>query len=327
MTILDGEKLREFWDNLAEGFNRSPLEIILWLTLLFLLIILPIFIFIIYSIGRRRREIKRARNRFYELQDKKGLSAEEKQQLKTMSQFFIRNKKHLPQLITHGPTFTACARRMIDKSLISDQELASLRIKLGLGKNKPFGQLHSTAELVPGIVVKLSLPQAGQLKGKIQEVVKDGFFISTKAHAAIKQPIVLEIDIQAGCFLVHSHILECEDGLLKVAHSEHIERIQNRDYFRKNLRLPVHIKLPGIAEKSFSTSLLDLGGGGARIHNPDLPLHMGQEIILFLSLPDKERLLLQARITRVSESDSSICIQFNSIREATRDKIMRVVLH
>jgi hypothetical protein len=53
----------------------------------------------------------------------------------------------------------------------------------------------------------------------------------------------------------------------------------------------------------------------------------GLELVVILRLAGEGSLVLPARVTRVSEKDSGLSLSFGSIKEAARDKIMRVVLH
>ncbi|MBN1799562.1 MAG: PilZ domain-containing protein [Spirochaetales bacterium] len=332
IIIFDAEKLNEFFDSVASGFQKSPLEFILF-AVLFGLLFLALLLFIISQIRNRRKTLKRSRERFQNIIIKRGLTTQETTFVEKMARYFPRDKKYLSDILTHAHTFTTCARLMAEKEGIDDEQVAKIRIKLGLSSESHGGgrershQLHSTAEFVTGIYVKLNLQKAGTVKGRIDAIDEEGLTIITKAEAGSGDSILLEVDSRSGYYMVRTHVIESGDNRLKVAHSEHLERVQNRNYYRKPLHLPAVLKVPGSAGKTYHTYLLDLGGGGAKVKNPGIKAFRGMELILLMKLKPDEPLVLQTRVARVSEKDASLSLAFVSIKEAVRDKIMRVVLH
>jgi hypothetical protein len=333
VIILDADKLKEFYDNVASGFHKSPFEYILFAVLIGLGILALLF-FTISQIKAGRRNRKRASERLQTIIQKHGLSPAEEKLVRRLARYFPRDKRNLPDMLTRARTFNACVTRMSAKERIDDNDLAALRVKLGLnggqgqtGAAKPFSHLlHSTAEFPKGSAVKLSPRGGGTFKGRIEEVGARGIVISTTAAAPPGSPLVLEVDSRSGCYLVHTHVLELGRGRLMAAHSERVERIQNRRFYRKPTRIPVTLKLPGDAGKSFFSYALDLGGGGARVKNPGFKAFRGLELLITLRLEGEDPLTLPARVTRVSDKDSALSLSFGPIKEAVRDKIMRIVL-
>ena len=74
MIFIDDGRLKEFLDNLSEGFRKSPLEYILFIVLIAAIIFVPLFLFIIFQIKNRRKSLNAARERFQNIVLKKGLS-------------------------------------------------------------------------------------------------------------------------------------------------------------------------------------------------------------------------------------------------------------
>jgi c-di-GMP-binding flagellar brake protein YcgR len=333
IIIFDAEKLNEFFESVGSGFRKSPFEFMLF-ALLFGLLFLSLLIFIIFQIKNRRKTLKRSRERFQNIITKKGLTPQETKCIEKMVRYFPRDKKYLSDILTHAHTFNTCARHMAEKEGIDDELAAKIRIKLGFssgagggGRTGASHQLHSTAEFVTGVYVRLNIQRQGTVKGRIAAIDGRGLTITTKARAQNGSPLLLEVDSRSGYYMMHTHVIESGENWLKVAHSEHLQRVQNRNYYRKPMRLPVTLKLPGANGKTYHTYLLDLGGGGAKVKNPGINAFVGLELILVMKLMPNEPFALQTRVARVSKADSSLSLSFVSIKEAVRDKIMRVVLH
>ncbi len=332
IIILDDEKLREFFDEVSGGFQKSPPQYIMFAVLLGLAM-LALLLFIIFQIKNRRKTLKRSRERFQNIIIKKGLTPQEKMFIEKMTRYFPRDKKYLSDILTHAHTFNTCARHMSEKERIDDAEIAKMRIKLGFSGASGGSsvsrshQLHSTAEFVTGVYVRLNLLKGGMVKGRIEAIDEQGLTITTKAGAQSGSSLMLEVDSRSGYYMVRTQVIESGENWLKLAHSEHLERVQNRNYYRKPMHLPVVLKLPGHTGKIYHTYLLDLGGGGAKVKNPGIKAFVGLELILLMKIMPTEPLVLQTRIARISEKDSSLSLSFISIKEAVRDKIMRVVLH
>jgi hypothetical protein len=333
VIILDADKLKEFYNNVESGFRKSPFEYILFAVLIGLGF-LALLLFIIFQVKAARRNRKRTRERMRFIMQKKGLSPAEEKLVHRLTRYFPRDKRFLPDMLIRTNTFNACVNRMSAKEVVDDNEMAALRVKLGLndgksqaGAVKPFSHLlHSTAEFPRGSPVKLSPHGEGTFKGRIEEVGTRGIVISTTADAPRGSPLVLEVDSRSGCYLVHTRVLERGRGRLMAAHSERVERIQNRRFYRKSTRIPVTLKLPGDTGKLFYSYALDLSGGGARVKNPGFGAFRGLELLITLRLEGEGSLTLPAKVTRVSDRDSTFSLSFGPIKDAVRDKIMRNVL-
>ena len=333
IIILDDEKLREFFDEVSSGFQKSPFEHIIFAVLLGLFFI-ALLLFFISQIKNRRKNLKRSRERFQNIIIKKGLSAQEQELIEKMIRYFPRDKKYLSDMLTNVHTFNTCTRHMVEKEQIDDALVARIRIKLGFSRatsgerrRNDLHQLHSTTEFVVGIYVKLNLQKAGTVKGRIAAIDEQGLTITTKIRAAHGSSLLLEVDSRSGYYMVRTHVIDSGNNWIKVAHSEHLERVQNRNYYRKQMNLPVVLKLPGSTGKTYHTNLLDLGGGGAKVKNPGIMAVVGLELILLMKLIPNQPFVLHTRVARISQKDSSLSLSFFSIKEAVRDKIMRIVLH
>ena len=96
---------------------------------------------------------------------------------------------------------------------------------------------------------------------------------------------------------------------------------RRRMYPRKRLRLPVLVAREPDAADARRTILLDLGGGGASLRNPWELMRKGASLRMSFA-PGAEGLTVAARIVRVSENGTAIHVEFESLSETERDRIL-----
>jgi c-di-GMP-binding flagellar brake protein YcgR len=73
-----------------------------------------------------------------------------------------------------------------------------------------------------------------------------------------------------------------------------------------------------------STTILDLSGGGASISNPGININPGDRLILTLRT-GSELMTLAARVVRKTHGDERLHLQFESLSEALRDRLIGLV--
>jgi hypothetical protein len=321
MIVLDGEKLRAFWDELARGFQRDPLEITLWIILVLSIIIIPAVFYLIKRKITQRRVIKSENRRFEEIINRKNLAPLETDMVHQLKTYFKRVK--VTDILTSPPAFNACAKQFLSINGANGAGLAKLRLKLGLSGSSVKSSLHSSAELFPNLKVKVHAGGVKSFRTIINSINEDSIEIKTNSIINTNRRVILEVERDTGCYLIHTTVSGIENGIIKLNHSEKIEHIQNRNYFRRRLRLPVIIKT---GNKEYTSYLIDLGGGGARVKNPGFSVNKGENLLLSLNFNKKDKLILNSRIERVSKDQSSLSVHFNNIKEAQRDRIIKFIL-
>ncbi len=322
MIILDGGKLKAFWNELARGFERDPLEVIIWIILVLCLIIIPAVTYMIHRKIKRLREIKIEKIRFNRIINTKNLAPLELGLIHELKTYFNRIK--ITDILTSSSAFNSCVKKMLGSNKSYGKDLAKLRYKLGLSGTSIKSYLHSTAELFPNIKVKVHSAGFPAFKSVINSI--NGNNIEIKSNYIIKQnkPVIMEIERDSGCYLIHTTVSGTGNRSIKLNHSEQVEHVQNRNYFRKRIRLPVILKT-GI--KEYLSYLIDLSGGGAKIKNSDFEFKKGENLRVAFNLSIKDRLVLNSKVERFSKDRSSLSVQFNKIKEAERDRLIKLVLH
>jgi c-di-GMP-binding flagellar brake protein YcgR len=130
-----------------------------------------------------------------------------------------------------------------------------------------------------------------------------------------------------GTFSMKTTVLKQEGELLRLAHSEEVDRSQQREHYRREVNLPVYVRPAGSDERPVQSRFLDLGGGGASLYNPGGRYRGADDVELTFHPDSDERLSLSARVVRTSHGHSVIHVDFGQLRESVRDRIYRVLFN
>ncbi len=349
MIILDGDKLRGFWDNIAQGFQKSPLEAAISILIIALLIAVPVVLFLHKQKKDRNRKTDRARAVFGAYAAKKSLSEGDRDLLHKMCRHVSKGELELLDLATKPASFNAAAKRLMgagDSGRVNDAMIARLRIKLGLVHSGSRGILHSTAEFYQGMPLQLAVESGRKMVGKVQEVQPDGFMLQVPERLAKGALVELRVRRPTGLYSLTTYVIGKRGNGYQLQHSERVERVQKRRFFRKVLRLPVLFAInvssgatndasgatndaSGATSVSsigvFKTRLIDLSAGGAKIRNPGVGTSAGDVIHLKIFPGKAEPIKLKSRVTRVSPDGASLSVAFDLLKDSTRDQIMKLV--
>jgi len=325
--VLDPEKAQRFLEIMRKGFVRNPVFAAISFSIVVGLIISAIIIYKIVNTKKEKKELLTIKDSFKNKVNQKNLSAREKQILFYICDNLLNNKNHILTLLTNPVVFSIYSQIILNEKIVTAQELAALRMKLGINQRKVFNVLYSTADLTIGTSVKISFLKNYYFAGIISDIDEFGVSINIDKDISLEKntPVLIEIDNQYGLFLIHSHVIGIHASIIKVEHSEKIEKFQKRKFFRKNIQLPVTI-MKNEEDKGIHSYMLDLSGGGAKIYYPKNDFKTGDKIFVEISFNKKEDISLPCIIKRISKNDSSISVAFIEINESIRDKIVKAML-
>jgi len=327
MFILSEQKLAILFQEIAKGFVHSPLEIALFifLVLSFFSVFLAVYLVQLHRI--REHLLSRGRRAFMRISRRKALSSTELHLLEQLASYLkIPAEIHL--LLEDHSVFNFCVRKLKSEKLLSAQSLSSLRCKLGFKREDPEQIPHSSAELPCHMTVFLSPGGCIRMQGIILNVLPDSITIRVQSSFDLADSgtsVTVSFFKSSGIFSFQSRVLRREGDYICVAHSEQVRRLQRRAYYRTSLRLPVLLKSPGFAGFPVRTTLLDLGGGGARLFNEGMSFHEEDDLTLLFSPPGSERLILPCRVVRLSEEGKALHVAFKKIPETSRDRVIRYI--
>ena len=330
MIILDNNKLSSFLGSIAEGLVISPFQLFL------LILILAAFVaFLIYFYRYQRKKSLASKisysNRQYEKYlDKLQLTPSDTELIEKLTRY-IRDRdisKHL--IFTNQTIFNYCASKLLtEDETVSQSSIASLRVKLGFTLKDKESSIHSTAELPENLKLYILQGKVRRFKGRIIEVGPGALAVKieeNKIPPASGSNITVIFQRKNGIFSFRSHVIKLEGNIIYISHSEQIKITQKRKYYRKNVSLPLLIRVAGSSEKAMQSRFVDLGGGGASIVNPNKRFKQGDDVEIIFYISREERISIIAEVIRTSHNSSLIHVSFETIRESVRDRIIGFIL-
>jgi hypothetical protein len=98
-------------------------------------------------------------------------------------------------------------------------------------------------------------------------------------------------------------------------------QFQRRNYYRRSVYLSVLVSPLYGSVETYRSFLLELGGGGASLGNPEKLFGTGDVLELAFSTKSSD-FRFPARVVRTSQNASVMHVQFESIAESSRDRII-----
>jgi c-di-GMP-binding flagellar brake protein YcgR len=327
MFILSEQKLALLFQEIAKGFVHSPLEISLFIILVLSFFSVFLTVYMIQLQRIRENRLSRGRRAFAMIARRKALSSTELHLLEQLALYLkIPAEKNL--LLEDHAVFNSCVRKLKTEKPLPDRLLSSLRCKLGFKIDNPEQVPHSSAELPCYVRVFVSPDGCIRLQGVILHVLPDSVNIKVQKSPNLPDSgvsVTVYFFKSSGVFSFRSRVLRKEGEYISVAHSEQIRRLQRRAYYRTPLRLPVLLKSSGSSGFPVRTTMLDLGGGGARLFNEGGSFHEKDDLTLLFSPPGSERLILPCQVVRLSEEGKALHVSFKKISETSRDRVIRYI--
>jgi hypothetical protein len=323
MIYLDQEKLDQFFKSVAGGFANTPGEVLLFFIVVALILS---FLIVFYIVQRRRihsRFYHQSAQKYAELIDRHGLSVAEVQLIEAMEEFLPLEKQKY-ELLTNQHLFNLCAGKLQSGMKVSESTLASLRLKLGFRMEQPEESPSSSVELPVGMPVHLFVPHRERIRGAIAAQEPAGVIVAPVAEAAALPTgtaVRVYFKNQAGIYSFPSIVLNAGRREITLRHSEEIKQYQRRNYFRRSVYLSVLLSPLNGSVKTHRSFLLELGGGGASLGNPEKLFETGDLLELNFSTRNSN-FRFPARVVRTSKNGSVLHVQFESIDESSRDRII-----
>lgn len=329
MIVLDQSRLSFFLDEIAKGFQKTPFEMVISLVAIFLFLCIPVVLFRFQRVKIKKSRIAYAQKTFNQIVDKLQLDTSDQELIALLTSQLPAGseKKHL--LVKRADVFNRAARSLIEKHAVPQEKITALRIRLGFNIVTEGKLLHSSAELPEDIRIELVQGKGKEHNGIV--VGQDPQSLVVQLEAGESRPIAgrsvrIYFQRRHGLYSFESWILSVKKGEIRIAHSEKIDRVQNRKFFRKNTAILVEVSRTESNELPVYSTLMDLGGGGASLSNPQKKFRIGDRIDVDLQIPDAQKISIAGEVIRVSRGGNRIHIAFDTIKEHMRDKIIGFVL-
>jgi hypothetical protein len=320
------QQAQQFWQRIAQAYQPTPLEAFLFVALLSLLVGGLIFYTVHRSRKERQRHVALSQRLFEEKIAERKLSPSQVELLREMSRF-LRDQTQIHQLVTDEIAFNAAVTKLREEEQVGPQAIAALRVKLDFQANREHRMPRSSATIPEGTAVMIARNKYRRpARARVLPPTPDAFRVKLLEEGT-RLPAGAAVDVfyqsSAGVYTFRTTVLSESPEGAALSHSEELRRYQNRQYYRRKLRIPVQIERLSDGEHILST-FHDIGGGGASVSNAEGKLKNGDEVELRFR-PDNELLTLTARVVRVSDAGRTAHLNYEHIREPLRDKIYRAI--
>jgi hypothetical protein len=325
----DPQKVSGFLDSIARGFITSPLQYALFAGLILLLVAGLILAYRVQRGRARRLEARLALQRFERLAGKLELTAAELEALDRLAGGQVSRKL---RLLSSPAAFNRAAARLgaAAQEATGEATLAELRLKLGFQARNPERAPSASSELPEGLPVLLAWSAAAggrrRLAAEVNAQEAEALVLVPREGAAAPpagSPVTVVFQNRAGLFSFNTKVRSAAGGVLRLEQVERLQRTQRRKYYRRRLRLPVQVLLRE-GEPPLPSQLLDLGGDGASLVNPQKSLSAGDLPELAFRM-GRESFRLTAEVLRVSRDGRVLHVRFHGLRDADRDRLLGIL--
>jgi hypothetical protein len=319
----DPQKVSEFLDDMARGFITSPLQIVLFAGLVLLVAAALILAYRVQRGRARRLEARLTAERFERLAARLALTDAELQTLDRLAGGQLSRKL---RLLASPAAFNRAVARLEGRDAPEQASLAELRLKLGFQARNPERAPSASSELPEGLPVLLLWDPAGarrRLAAELGAQEPQALVLIPRDGAAGPSPgtpVTVVFQNRAGLFSFDTVVRSAAGGVLRLNQVERLRRTQRRKYYRRRVRLGVQV-LRREGEPPLASQLLDLGGDGASLVNPQKKLSAGDLPELAFRLGG-ESFRLTAEVLRLSRGGQVLHVRFHGLRDADRDRLL-----
>lgn len=239
----------------------------------------------------------------------------------------LRKGQRLFELLERSSIFNACVRRYRESEPVQASVLSSLRVKLGFRAEGPERIPHSTAELTPGTQLIL-LYGKKKLVGSVAKLDEDFLLISVGERVSLPAPgtrLSILLQKRSGLYGFKTVVGRPQGSMVRLRHTEDIQRVQRRKFYRRRTSLPVMLRKAagGVGAVEWRrTRLKDLGGGGASMEAPGGGMGVGEEVEVAFHLKKGPPVRVRGLVVRLSGNGRVMHIQFGPMGDAQRDRII-----
>jgi hypothetical protein len=320
----EGGKIKDFIDSISTGFDKTPTEVLIFIFLLsgFLIIFLVAFI-ILRSVEKYRLNKTLAR-KYQRYVSVFRFTAGEKNVIERMAGFLKnKNKKYL--LLLNPKTFSAALRLLEHEINVKEEVVSALKTKLGFDKARPHSVITGTEDLNQGMPAIIMHDKKIKISGTVSRGGKDFFHVSLlqENRDIIKNDhVVVFVHNFTGIYAFTVTVRENRGDLLVLKHSRQKKLFQRREFFRKQVKLPVLIKKTDSSEEPIPAFIVDLSASGAAIRHPRLQLTKGDDLKIYFQKTGDDVFYLNAEVLRADRQRTEISVRFGHLAEQHKDKIV-----
>ena len=327
MNILYENRINWLLKEISKGFKISPLNIAIFFSILIIVILIFIYLSKKADLQLKKKLTSILNKKFRKSIKKLNLAPKEIDLLKILSNYTDSvSNKYL--LLEDEHIFQSAARKLLEKEPERAEGISSLRVKLGYKKHSLDSIPHSTAQIIDGTTIKIISKNKKSLAiGKIEKITPDYLQISIKNKTnPIKKGkvYIAQFQYHSGIFYFNTYCIDTKNHQVFLTHSEKIKRIQRRNYYRKNIHIPVYISSK-TDNRSYYSYTTNLGGGGASIKGSTDFFNKGEIVNIHIDISNKGKIALEGKIIDILKTKNILRISFTEINNSDRDKIIKYI--
>jgi c-di-GMP-binding flagellar brake protein YcgR/type II secretory pathway pseudopilin PulG len=314
-------------NTVASGFQTPPIEIVA----VFVLIATMIAGFLLYYLGKqraqRRRHAREDAQRYHQLAHQYSLTPTDESVISQLATYLQHSTgKHV--LLHSQDVFNQAAALALEDDQVGSEQISSLRVKLGY-TGRPIGMRpRSSVDIPAGSAILIETRRHTAIHGTVVDVASGALRVRLDAEdipLAEGKPIHVVYQNEAGVFEFDSAVLLRNGIEVQIQHSEEIKTVQQRNHYRRELRLPVYVGNALSSDEPELSRFIDIGGGGASLENPGKRFNTGDTVELTFHPEGDTTLNLIATVVRTSHGGSTIHVKYGNIRESSRDRVYRLL--
>ncbi|MBN1525246.1 MAG: PilZ domain-containing protein [Spirochaetales bacterium] len=315
----------EILRSIAESFQKSSSEILLTVVLFVSFIGIISLLFILrrqYEKGKLRTILK---DRYAALIVQYSLTIQEQELIEDMSRHLnTPEKKYL--LFTNEHVFNNCLFELKKHRNVNKQVLDSLLVKLQF---KLFEQYHlprTSREFLPEKHFMLVYGNKQKVKCLVDAQTQDSLTAVADPDSplpGIGESVSIYTYNALGIIHFPSVVQDKKANVLKLAHSDSLEALQRRQYFRKEVQMPIYIHSESSADPPQPSVILDLSAGGMSVENPDKKFKKGDDVKITMHGKNTMGFDLYGEVVRTSKKGETAHIVFGHFSSAQKDDIIR----
>lgn len=254
-----------------------------------------------------------------------GLSTYDRDVLGRLAWLF-RNPGSVNRIISNEEVFLKAARRALTEGIATGEELRSLARRLEFDPYKLNDEGLSTLKLGSGIEISLADDSLHSGAGEITSNHPSALKVRLRGGQSGFKP-GRRVDVickgRDGLYRFETRVQALEGRRLLLDHTSDLERVQRRKHRRRQMRLPVELKVGNVVATSRT---LDISIGGAAVRNPRKQLSPGQSIRISFDFSDTERITIPATVVRTSKGNRLLHLRFTSVQDDQRHRLFRAIM-
>ncbi|MFP4407808.1 MAG: PilZ domain-containing protein [Spirochaetaceae bacterium] len=254
-----------------------------------------------------------------------GLSAYDRDVLGRLAWLF-RTPGNAHKITSDEDAFLRAARRALAEGIATLDELRTLARHLGFDAHKLGEGGLSTLKLGAGIEISVADATMNSGAGEITTNLPSALKVRLRSGQTSFKP-GRKVDVickgKEGLYRFETTVQAQEGRRLLLDHTSDLERVQRRKHRRRQMRMPVELRVGSVSAASRTE---DISIGGSAVRNPRKRFGPGQRLSCSFSFGGDEKISIPATVVRTSRGNSLLHLRFNNVEDGTRHRLFRAIM-